>query len=285
MLVFILISTAKATDFRNFKSTDGRAVYARILDYDEDKKKVLIERQGGKSTWVIISVFCQEDREFIDHWIKAGSANIQAAGMEDGVEKANETKREIPDAIAELEESAQKGSGKSYYLIGEMYRQGRGVPKDLPLALTYFEKAFDAGYDYSANMIGKMLMAGGDGVEQKEKRALERWYVGADLVELHCIRSLARYYGGNQTASKRNGKKAGAFADLIKDEEPFHLYAGVVAMAYAEAGRFDDAVYHQERLIQFINERYPGDQHANYRNGFRINLEFYKNGKAIPARN
>ena len=58
---------------------------------------------------------------------------------------------------------------------------------------------------------------------------------------------------------------------LIDDPEP----RGTLAAAYAEAGRFDDAVVEQERAIEMLQAAGRHDQVA----GYRSHLDLYRRGQ------
>lgn len=65
------VSCIYADEYRIFTAGDGRTIEAKITDYNPMRKKLCIERRGGKSLWVEPSVFSEADREYILSWIKA----------------------------------------------------------------------------------------------------------------------------------------------------------------------------------------------------------------------
>lgn len=62
---------------------------------------------------------------------------------------------------AELEANkakAEKGDGRAAYEVGEAYRFGRGVPKDLALATTWYGKAADVGNESASLELAWMVV-------------------------------------------------------------------------------------------------------------------------------
>ena len=58
----------------------------------------------------------------------------------------------------------------------------------------------------------------------------------------------------------------------LKDDAP---YRGTLAAAYAEAGRFDDAVAEQERAIEMLRTTGRDDEIADFQN----RLDLYRYGQ------
>ena len=85
-------------------------------------------------------------------------------------------------AVAIWRPLAQKGDADAEFNLGQAYRLGRGVPINLGLAKTWFEKAADAGHLDAETTLGLLLFQNGDlptglkwlrrAAEQGEPRAL-----------------------------------------------------------------------------------------------------------------
>lgn len=81
--------------------------------------------------------------------------------------------------------AADKGQLSAWYPVGKAYREGKIVPKDVPYALSCFEKGLDDPQSIGcANMAGELYFLGKDGVPQDYGRA---------------VRLLERAYGLNST--------------------------------------------------------------------------------------
>lgn len=71
-------------------------------------------------------------------------------------------------------ELAQNGDAEAQYIIGLMYKDGKGVQKDIKKAAEWFEKAAAQGNADSQNHIGIMYYLG-YGVQKDIKKAIE-WF-------------------------------------------------------------------------------------------------------------
>ena len=81
---------------------------------------------------------------------------------------------DFSEAAALLKQAADKGLPRSQRSLGELYRDGRGVPKDPSMALALFRKAADAGDARAQAHLGTMY-ADGVVVNKDEKQAVN-WY-------------------------------------------------------------------------------------------------------------
>jgi tetratricopeptide (TPR) repeat protein len=84
--------------------------------------------------------------------IKAANACQKAVKIEQSnsrlwfeLGRALEKGDSINDSIAAYQKGAELGSAAAYNNIGELYRQGKGFPKDKQKAVEYFKKAADLG--------------------------------------------------------------------------------------------------------------------------------------------
>lgn len=57
--------------YRNFTSTDGQSLNARVLEYDSKSKRVQLEREDGKRSWVKAAIFSKEDQVYLEKWEQA----------------------------------------------------------------------------------------------------------------------------------------------------------------------------------------------------------------------
>jgi TPR repeat protein len=75
-------------------------------------------------------------------------------------DKADEKKRAVQDKIIKWnQEQADKGDPYGLLRMGEFYRDGNGVPKDLDKAREYLTKASAAGSPGAADELSKLNQA------------------------------------------------------------------------------------------------------------------------------
>ncbi|MCK5675887.1 MAG: hypothetical protein KAH99_02610 [Verrucomicrobia bacterium] len=57
-----------ATQYRDFKSAEGKTIRGRITGYNPLKEVVTIERDNRRTTKVPITIFCETDQIYIREW-------------------------------------------------------------------------------------------------------------------------------------------------------------------------------------------------------------------------
>ncbi|MEA3001231.1 MAG: uncharacterized protein QOH81_19 [Sphingomonadales bacterium] len=65
-------------------------------------------------------------------------------------------------AVAEWRPLADRGDSDAQYNLGQAYKMGRGVPADLRIAQTWYEKAAQQGHPQAAANLGLILFQNGD---------------------------------------------------------------------------------------------------------------------------
>lgn len=69
LMVLLLVGfAATGTEYRNFKSADGKTIRGKVVKYDGKRGAVTIERDTKKRATVPIVVFSREDQEYIKEW-------------------------------------------------------------------------------------------------------------------------------------------------------------------------------------------------------------------------
>jgi len=58
-------------EFREFVARDGRVVIGRIIECDKKTRKIRLERENGGKIWAEISIFSEEELEYIKEWQSA----------------------------------------------------------------------------------------------------------------------------------------------------------------------------------------------------------------------
>ena len=89
-------------------------------------------------------------------------------------------KGEYSEALQILQPLAKEGNFGAQYYLGEMYRAGDGVPKNLEKAIELFRGAAAGNYPYPQLRLGAMYAAG-QGVEKDNKMAYMWFEVVATL--------------------------------------------------------------------------------------------------------
>ena len=104
--------------------------------------------------------------------ILVATAPVMAAEYRDGLEAAQ--KQDFAKAHSVFKQLAEQGHSGAQHGIGLLYQMGRGVPKDLSMALMWYRKAAAQESASAQNNIGTMYRDG-EGVEQSYVEAA-RWY-------------------------------------------------------------------------------------------------------------
>lgn len=81
---------------------------------------------------------------------------------------------DLPRALADFRESANKGVAAAQDMIAQFYYNGTGVTQDYSQVLHWVQLAADQGYPHAQNLLG-VLYLDGKGVTQDETIAME-WY-------------------------------------------------------------------------------------------------------------
>lgn len=85
----------------------------------------------------------------------SGSARADFAGGEAAYRKGDYAK-----AVREWREAAEKGDVNAQFNLGQMYRQGLGVAKDMSKAFKWYKRAADQGMPRAQGNVGFMLARG-----------------------------------------------------------------------------------------------------------------------------
>ena len=91
---------------------------------------------------------------------------------------------------------------------------------------------------------------------------------------------LARHLSACPDRSERDGPRAVELALAVFEEVPTFVSTETVAMAYAEAGRFGDAVEWQRRLVSEAEA--TEDAPPDVLERLRANLVRYEAGESVP---
>lgn len=81
--------------------------------------------------------------------------------------------------------AADKGDPQAQHILGTLYIDGKGVPRDSKEALKWLKKAADQGFELSIDAIGR-IYADGQGVKKDPEQAFEWHKKGADRGNPNC---------------------------------------------------------------------------------------------------
>jgi TPR repeat protein len=209
-------------------------------------------------------------------------------------------------AAARLFEAASaQGSSVADVALGHMYLVGEGVPVEPDLARQLLERAAEAGNLAGCLSLGHIFEAG-IGVERDMERA-EGWYLrGAKAgfgqaqlrlfyllldrgQEAEAARWVAQAAEQNlaqaqndyawllstsQSDALRDGALALTYAERAVAQVPSAAYLDTLAAAYAELGRFGEAISTQQQALALVAEAGSAEALA-----LAAHLEAYQDGK------
>lgn len=184
-------------------------------------------------------------------------------------------------SAAEKDESpARKES--AYILQGHDYASGRGVDKDLSKAMECYIKAFEMNGEnkgHAARLIGGLYRVGGPNLEKNVAKA-EGWFQCAlDAGDKQARTSFLLLYLSPDNPESRNMEKAVACADALSVMESANVVdLHLCAQAYAQVGRFDDAIKLCERVIKLFEQQTHGNTERVLLHQREV-IERYKRGE------
>ncbi len=223
-------------------------------------------------------------RQWIEKAAAAGSAEAKAT-LGYMHYKGELGEPDMAEAVRLFEEASNAGSSSANVALGHMYLVGDGLPTDPTLARELLEQAAEAGDLAGALSLGHIYEAG-IGVERDLARA-ESWYLkgahagfgqaqlrlfylllgrGEETNAVHWIAKAAAQdlpqaqndYAWLLSTSHidhiRDGELALAYAEKAVAQVESAAYLDTLAAAYAELGRFSEAVSIQEQALALVTE-------------------------------
>jgi TPR repeat protein len=223
-------------------------------------------------------------REWIEQAAEAGSVEAKAT-LGYMHYKGEFGEPDMAEAVRLFEEAAAEGSNSANVALGHMYLVGDGLPTDPTLARQLLEQAAEAGDLAGALSLGHIYEAG-IGVERDLLRA-ESWYLkgahagfgqaqlrlfylllgrGEETNAVHWIAKAAEQdlaqaqndyawlLSTSQIDAIRDGELALTYAEKAVAQVESAAYLDTLAAAYAELGRFPEAVSIQEQALTLVTE-------------------------------
>jgi TPR repeat protein len=181
---------------------------------------------------------------------------------------------DVQRALYFLNKAASSGFPPSQYALGKLYLEGRHVAPDAAVAAQWLTRAHEREYPPATLWLAE-LYAKGLGVDADADRAAELRARVLPTLTVAARNELAWELAVSPAAELRSGELAVEIIEGVAAEYPVPAYIDTLAAAYAEAGRFEDAVRAQQRAIDAL----PSDVPAASLESFRERLELYRSGQ------
>lgn len=181
----------------------------------------------------------------------------------------------VGNGFALLEHAAGKGNFDAMFVLGMHYWGGYLRPRDGKLATRWLAAAVNAGHPYAGLLLAQCY-ATGFGVESNQVRAEMLFAATVRTAEAREQNQFAWYLAVSPKAELRDGARAVSIMEnLLEIAERRPAYLDTLAAAYAEAGRFADAV--QAQLD--ANGKLNPDMSSKTRAGYEERLALYRAGQ------
>ena len=179
------------------------------------------------------------------------------------------------EALKWYHKAAAQGHANAQSNLGLMYSKGQGVPQDFAAAVKWYRKAVKQGYAPALYHLGVMYEKG-QGVRQDYVEAAKWYGKAAAQGDADAYNNYAWLLATNKDPKFRDGEKAVALAlKAVLPKRKSH-YLDTLAAAYAEAGKFDEAIRVQKEAVDML--RISGSKPQLVKN-FQERLNFYKSRK------
>ena len=128
----------------------------------------------------------------------------------------DDTKKGNKESVKRLRKWVKKGKAWAQLMLGERYRNGEGVKKDLKRAVVLFKLASDQGHAGAQYNLG-IMYADAVGVDKDETRAVEFFTLAADQGFVDAQHNLGVMYADGQGVDK-DEKRALKWYTLASDK-------------------------------------------------------------------
>ena len=173
-----------------------------------------------------------------------------------------------------LRTAASSGNGAGAYWLGKLYLAGRHVERDSNLAAQWLTRASELEFPPATLWLAELYAKGlGVGVDAGRATGLRERVL--PTLPVGARNEFAWELAVSPVADLRNGAFAVEVMEGVTAERPTPAYLDTLAAAYAEAGRFDDAVRAQQRAVDAL----PGTVPPAARASFSERIELYRSGQ------
>lgn len=173
-----------------------------------------------------------------------------------------------------LEKAAEQGHIKAQQTLADLSFEGKLVTRNLKVAERWYLELAQTGERWAQFRLGFIYASGDADVPRHCGKALEYFYQVGDTVAMG---NAAWILSTCPEAEFRDGNRAlNLSLELLKDNHNDPTCLDNLAAAYAELGKFDDAVATQKKAIYAL----AGTKDSSKINGFKARLEHYQARKA-----
>ncbi len=188
------------------------------------------------------------------------------------------------EAIKWYLKAAEQNYSEAQHSLGRMYHRGTGVSQDFKKARKSYLKAAEQGH-LSAQLRLAMMYDAGEGMPHNYQEAY-RWYIKvAEKEFVYGLNGLAWLLATCPDDTIRDGDKAVEYAERALLQENSSTILDTLAAAYAEAGRFEEAIETQLKAIDiFRDEDIPIEECFIRLNSYKNNKPWREVAKKIAPR-
>ncbi len=207
----------------------------------------------------------------VDYYTRAADAGVGSAAVSlayayvtgDGVEK------DYARAKALYEQASDAGVASSYMGLAYLYEAGLGVDVDLPVARSWYERAAGAGEMSAVSRLVALYLRQGD--DQGRTQALAWSKIGAATGDAQACNDYAWLLATSKSPTLRNGTLALDQASKAVAQVATASYLDTLAAAYAELGKFEEAVATQMQALESMTA-----EEAALQDEFELRLAHYQ---------
>lgn len=178
---------------------------------------------------------------------------------------------DVQRALHFLRGAASSSYAPGAYALGKVYLHGELVERDTDLAVQWLTRASELKFSLGTAWLAE-LYDKGIGVTADPARAAQLREQALAAMSVGDRNELAWELAVSPRADLRNGPWAVEIGESVTAERPSAAYIDTLAAAYAEAGRFEDAVRAQQRAADAL----PGTVSAATRDSYAARVELYR---------
>jgi uncharacterized protein len=177
------------------------------------------------------------------------------------------------EALVQLEADASRGDAQARERLGDLYLNGRGVPKNVDHALALYEAAARSGRTGAQLKAARLLHKGADGVPADPAKAASYFHMAVDQGHPSAGYSLAQMYADGEGVPQDGARAVALYQESVEQGD---------TRAYVRLGDLyanGDAVSqdHEEAVRWYTLAAEHGDPRGYYRLG-----EAYERGRGVP---
>lgn len=207
---------------------------------------------------------------------RAAELGMPLASAEAGMTllSRNDSGEDVQRGLYFLRTGASSSIGPAAYRLAKLYLTGQHLERDTGLAVQWLTRANDLGVATATVWLAE-LYEKGLGVTADSIHAAELRAQALPKLSLRDRNEFAWELAVSPATELRNGVLAVEIMETVTVEAPTPAYLDTLAAAYAEAGRFDDAVRAQQRAADALTSGVPDAT----RSAFAERVALYRAGQ------